>query len=230
LSQNRTLERNHFTPGTTLVDISYSLTKRTNDITVVSRKVQAPDSSYPINSGGATFGGPGLITNTYNYTYNLPNSVIGDNTPFGVFTFSVVASDSGLLSFTASQTVEFVYPYIYSFNTTDYSLIDGNITSILGASYVKIINTYGSQSVPLSNPTIPKYLYFMYPSSYGLLSEILDDNGFSETLSGVGASWTFSQNVDVTDPTSGNWQGLYNVYKKTEISTMPTSQNYKFNF
>jgi len=227
LSQNRTLERNHIS-GTTPVVVSYSLTKRTNDITLVSLKAQKPDGSYPINAGGATFGGPGLITNTYPFTYNLPNSDIGDDTQFGVFTFSVIPSD-GTYIFTASQTVEFVYPYIYSFNTTDYPLTSGNIPFIL-SSYTKVINSYGSQSIPLSNPTTPQYLYFMYPSNYGLLSEILDDNGFSESLSGVGASWTFSQNVSVTDPTAGNWQGLYNIYKKTQLSTMPTSQNYKFNF
>jgi hypothetical protein len=71
----------------------------------------------------------------------------------------------------------------------------------------------------------------MYPSHYGLLSEILDGNGFSESLSGVGASWTFSQDVTVTEPLGpGNWSHPYNIYKKTQLSTMPTSQDYKFNF
>ena len=226
LSQNRTLERDHANP--TSVAISYTLTKRTFNITGTSLIAQRPDGMYPISASGPSLAGSGLTTSNNTYTYTVQNSDINANTQSGVFTFSVVPND-GTYSFTASQTVEFVYPYIYSFNTTDYSLISGNIPSIL-SSYTKIINTYGSQSVPLSNPTTPQYLYFMYPSHYGLLSEILDGNGFSESLSGVGASWTFSQNVAVTDPASSNWSHPFNIYKKTQLSTMPTSQDYKFNF
>ena len=227
LSQNRTLERDHANP--TSVAIYYTLTKRTFNITGTSLKAQRPDGMYPISASGPGLPGSGLTTLTTTYTYTVQNSDINANTQSGVFTFSVVPND-GTYSFTASQTVEFVYPYIYSFNTTDYSLISGNIPSIL-SSYTKIINTYGSQSVPLSNPTTPQYLYFMYPSHYGLLSEILDGNGFSESLSGVGASWTFSQNVAVADPSiPSKWNQPFNIYKKTELSTMPTSQDYKFNF
>ena len=227
LSQNRTLERDHANP--TSVAISYTLTKRTFNITGTSLIAQRPDGMYPISASGPSLTGSGLTTSNNTYTYTVQNSDINANTQSGVFTFSVVPND-GTYSFTASQTVEFVYPYIYSFNTTDYSLISGNIPSIL-SSYTKIINTYGSQSVPLSNPTTPQYLYFMYPSHYGLLSEILDGNGFSESLSGVGASWTFSQNVAVADPSiPSKWNQPFNIYKKTELSTMPTSQDYKFNF
>jgi hypothetical protein len=103
------------------------------------------------------------------------------------------------------------------------------MTALFGVSYNKIINSYGSQSVPLSNPTTPKYLYFMYPSHYGLLSEILDGNNFSESLSGPVLAWTFSQNVTVTDP-FGKWSNPYNIYRKIELSIMPPSQDYKFNF
>ena len=226
LSQNRTLERDHANP--TSVAISYSLTKRTFDITGTSLIYMNADGTI-ISQSGPTLAGTGLTTSNNTYTYTVAAADINANTQSGIFTFSVVPND-GTYSFTASQTVEFVYPYIYSFDTTDYALTSGNMTTLFGSSYNKIINNYGSQSVPLSNPTTPQYLYFMYPSHYGLLSEILDGNGFSESLSGVGASWTFSQNVTVTDPISGNWLHPYNIYKKTQLSTIPTSQDYKFNF
>ena len=226
LSQNRTLERNHV--NNTSVSISYSLTKRTNDITSTDLKAQRPDGTFVINVSGPTFGGPGLITNNYPYTYTVLPTSINANTQSGIFTFSVIPSD-GTYIFTASQTVEFVYPYIYSFDIVNHPLTSGDMNTLFGTDYNKIINNYGSQSIPLSNPTTPKYLYFMYPSHYGLLSEILDSNGFSESLSGVGASWTYSQNVDITDP-FGKWNHPYNIYKKTQLSTMPTSQDYKFNF
>jgi hypothetical protein len=226
LSQNRTLERDH--SSSTSVAISYSLTKRTFNITGTSLIYMNADGTI-VSQSGPTLAGTGLITSNNTYTYTVLAADINANTQSGVFTFSVVPND-GTYSFTASQTVEFVYPYIYSFSTTDYPLTSVDVNTLLGISHTKIINSYGSQSIPLSNPTTPQYLYFMYPSHYGLLSEILDGNGFSESLSGVGASWTFSQNVSVTDPTSGNWQHPFNIYKKSQLSTMPTSQDYKFNF
>lgn len=228
LSQNRTLERDHANP--TSVAISYTLTKRTFNITGTSLIAQRPDGVFPINVSGPTLTGSGLTTSNNNYTYTVQNSDINANTQSGVFTFSVVPND-GTYSFTASQTVEFVYPYIYSFSTTDYPLTQIDIDTLLGSTHTKIINSYGSQSIPLSNPTTPQYLYFMYPSNYGLLSEILDGNGFSESLSGVGASWTYSQNVTVAEQSiPSKWNHPFNIYKKTQLSTMPTSQDYKFNF
>ena len=229
LSQNRTFERNHI--SNTPVYISYSVIKRTNDITSTYLRAQRPNGAFAVDDGtGLILSGPGLITsNNISYTYNLPSAAISGNTQSGLFTFSVVPSD-GTYIFTASQTIEFVYPYIYSFDIVNHPLTSGDMNTLFGTDYNKIINNYGSQSIPLSNPTTPKYLYFMYPSHYGLLSEILDGNGFSESLSGVGASWTYSQNVDISDP-FGRWLSHpYNIYKKTQLSTMPTSQDYKFNF
>ena len=229
LSQNRTFERDHFT--NTSVYISYSVIKRTNDVTSTYLRAQRPNGVFAVDDGsGVTPTGPGLITsNNINYTYTVPASAIGGNTQSGMFTFSVVPND-GTYSFTASQTVEFVFPYIYSFDTVNRPLTTIDMTALFGVSYNKIINNYGSQSIPLSNPTTPKYLYFMYPSDYGLLSEILDGNNFSESLSGPVASWTFSQNVIISDP-FGKWLTQpYNIYRKTELSTMPPSQDYKFNF
>ena len=97
-----------------------------------------------------------------------------------------------------------------------------------GTTRTKVINTYGSQSIPLVNPTTPRYLYFMYPSIYGTLSAIKDGNDFSESL--TGGSWTYSYNVSVTDPSSANWTAPYNVYKKTVQSIISPSQIYKFIF
>jgi hypothetical protein len=110
LSQNRTLERDHANP--TSVAISYSLTKRTFDITGTSLKAQSPDGTFVLNVAGPTLTGSGLTTSNNTYTYTVLAADINANTQSGIFTFSVVPND-GTYSFTASQTVEFVHPYIY---------------------------------------------------------------------------------------------------------------------
>lgn len=227
LTLGRFLERNHST--STSIAISYTLTKRTFNITSTLLKVLRSDGTFAANVSGPTLTATGLSSSNYTHTYTVPAADINGNTHSGVFTFSVVPSD-GTFSFTASQTVEFVHPYVYGFSTQSYALTQANMATLFSESYNKIINGYGSQSVPLSNPTTPKYVYFMYPSHYGLLSEILDGNNFSESLSGAGASWTFSQNINVTDPISTHWQHPYNIYRKIQQAILPTSQDYKFNF
>ena len=227
LSTNRTLERDHST--NTSIAISYAITKRSFNITSTSLRFQRPDGTISSFSG-PTLAGPGLTTSSHTYTFTVPSSSISASTQSGLFTFSVVPND-GTYSYTSAQTVEFVYPYITAWGTVDAILSQVGIAGLFadaGTTRTKVINTYGSQSIPLVNPTTPRYLYFMYPSIYGTLSAIKDGNDFSESL--TGGSWTYSYNVSVTDPSSANWTAPYNVYKKTVQSIISPSQIYKFIF
>jgi hypothetical protein len=227
LSTNRTFERDHSV--NTSIAISYAITKRSFNITSTSLRFQRPDGTI-VSAAGPTLAGAGLTTSSHTYTFTVPFSSISANTQSGLFTFSVVPND-GTYSYTSAQTVEFVYPYITAWGTVDAILSQGGISGLFadaGTTRAKVINTYGSQSIPLVNPTTPRYLYFMYPSIYGTLSAIKDGNDFSESLNG--GSWTYSYNVSVTDPSSANWTTPYNVYKKTVQSIISPSQIYKFIF
>jgi hypothetical protein len=230
LSTNNTLERNH--TGGASIAISYTITKRTFNITSTARKAQRPDGTFPVNDNGSGLSGAGLITSSpTSYIFTIPGNSISASTQSGLFTFSVVPSGGVGNIFTASQTVEFVYPYITAWGTLDAVLTQVGIQQLFadaGTTRAKVINTYGSQSIPLVNPTTPRYLYFMYPSIYGTLSAIKDGNDFSESL--TGGTWTYSYNVDVTDPSSSVWATNYNVYKKTVQSIISPSQIYKFIF
>jgi len=228
LSTNRTLERNH--SSSTSIAISYAITKRTFNITSTALKAQRPDGNFAVNASGPTLAGSGLTTSSHTYTFTITSGNISANTQSGLFTFSVVPTD-GTYSYSANATVEFVYPYLNAWSTVDAVLTGSGITTLfsdINTSYSKVINNYGSQSISLLNPTTPRYLYFMYPSIYGTLSAIKDGNDFSESL--TGGSWTYSYNVVITDPASGNWSTAYNIYKKTVLSTISPSQTYKFIF
>lgn len=227
LSTNQTFERDH--SADTSIAISYTITKRSFNISSTSLRFQRPDGTISSFSG-PTLAGSGLTTSSHTYTFTVPFSSISANTQSGLFTFSVVPND-GTYSYTTAQTVEFVYPYITAWGTVDAVMSSGGISSLfsdLNTTRTKVINNYGSQSIPLVNPTTPRYLYFMYPSIYGTLSAIKDGNDFSESL--IGGSWTYSYNISVTDPSSANWVTNYNVYKKTVPSIISPSQIYKFIF
>ena len=90
----------------------------------------------------------------------------------------------------------------------------------------KRIDIMGSQSLALSGSG---YLYFIYPSSYGTLSNILDGNDFVEYTHGSYGTWTYSTNTLNSPP--GYWNSVnFYVYRKTLETTIPPSQIYKFNF
>ena len=232
LSTNRTLERNH--SSNTSIAISYTLTKRSFDIgpPLGGSTIEAvrADGNTFISTSGPTLTGPGLTTSSHTYTYTILPGNISANTQSGLFTFSVIPDD-GTYSYAASQTVEFVYPYITAWGTVDAAFTSVGISGLfsnVNTTYAKVINNYGSQSISIVNPTTPRYLYFMYPSIYGTLSAIKDGNDFSEALNG--GSWTYSYNITITDPAAANWSGVYNVYKKNVLSTINPSQTYKFIF
>jgi len=72
------------------------------------------------------------------------------------------------------------------------------------------------------------YAYFAYPSYYGVLTSILDENLFAEYTTGDLSTWTYSLYTSITGT---NWSGgQYYVFKKLAVTTTNPTQTYKFNF
>jgi hypothetical protein len=211
-------ERNH-TSGTSS-QFSYTLIKRTADIT--SSLVQISNSAGVILSGypGGTLSGTGYLTQTYNDVFTFSGAQILANTN-GNFTFSISVTD-GTQSATASTTMKFVYPYFYGFSATT-----SNIQNIING-LTKLVDVQDDQTVSLAGTG---YLYYVYPANYSTLAKIYDGNGFLLWQSGTtSTSWTYSTNT-ISSP-SGIWGGTsYLVFRRVNVSTIPTpSQAYQFNF
>jgi hypothetical protein len=222
LGANNTLERNH--NSSTTIAYQYSLTKATYNITLTRLQAIRNDGVVVVNDPSlSTLSGPGLITQTFTNTRSLITSDISalSNGPC-IMTFSVVPQD-GTSSATASQRIEFVYPYFYGYNATD--VTNSSEFNSINSSLSKRIDIYGSQSLAINGTG---YLYFGYPSYYGVLSSIQDGSGWIEYSPSNLATWTYSLYNSVTGT---NWSGgQYYVFKKFAVTTTNPTQTYKFNF
>lgn len=220
LQPNRTLERDHVSGYT--INYSYTLTKRTQDIIQNALRVVNGNGVVVLNTSGATLSGVGLLTQTFNTSVAISNTNISSVTGYNVFTFSSTPND-GTQSYTASTTIEFVWPYFYGFNAT---YVNSGFNSILN-NLTKRIDNRTDQVLALSGTG---YLYFCYPSLYGTVSSILDGNDYVEYTHGSSGVWTYStENLSSQD--GFGWTGRqYYIYRKTLETTIPSTQNYKFNF
>jgi hypothetical protein len=218
-------ERNNI--SSTNVPFTYALTRRSNDVTS-SSIIGLGISSFPVLSPGPTISNPGFLSNSYSGSYTFSSVQVTTNTG-GVFTFSYTATD-GTTAYTATQSMKFVYPYFFGFYPTTptfSSTIMNNVVNSLSGG--KLVADYGSQSVGLGGSG---YICFLYPYSYGLLSEIYDGNGFLLWQSGSASiSWTYSTSAISINSPSGFWSSSYRVFRTTAPVSIPLpSQNYQFNF
>ena len=199
---NVVFERSH--SSGMYIPFTYTLIKRSNSI--ISSQVSAiGNSSIPVIPTGPTFGGSGYQSNSYSGGYTFSSIQISGNLG-GVFTFSCNASD-GTTTYTATQSIKFVYPYFFGFYPTTptfSSIVMNNVLSTLDSSGGKLVRDYGSQSVGIGGSG---FICFCYPYSYGLLSTIYDGNGFLLWQVGsASTSWTYS-----TSPISLNKIGRAHV-------------------
>lgn len=216
------LERNH--SGNTTISYNYSLTKRSYDIASTQRVILG----YPgvnINTPDQTVSGSGLIIQNFTDSYTFSGSQIqsSDNT----FTFSIIPSD-GTFSYTATDVINFVYPYFYGFsNTLATNTIDFN--NIVSNDLYKNVDIKQNQNLSLYG--LNEYLYFSYPASYGTISTIYDSSNFLIYEAGSTTSiWTYSTITNINSPI-GYWSGIpYLVYRTINKSTIPSTEEYKFNF
>lgn len=220
---NNAVERHHST--NTVVNFTYTLTKRTNNITQTD--IQIFNSTGAVSGApvGLTLSGTGLQTLSVTTVATISSSDISAVTGFNPFTFSVTPTD-GTQSFTASATLNFVYPYFYGFAATNSNNSVAIINDVLPA-IVKRVDIKTNQTLSISGNN--EYLYFIYPFIYGTLSTILDGNNFVEYTHGNFGTWTYSTNV-LNSPNTYWSAAQYYVYRKNLPTTVPPSQNYKFNF
>jgi hypothetical protein len=227
LSYNNTLERIHTGSPAITIYYTYTLTKRTYDITSTNFSLFRNSTSFAPGGGwpSTTLSGSGLISQTYTgNSVGIAGSGISAYTGKSVFTFSLSPFD-GTGSSTASTYFEVVYPYFYGFSSTS-SSTDITINTYAMNETSKRVDTFGSQSLAINGTG---YLHFIYPSSYGTISSIKDGNDFTEYTHNSVGIWTYSQNF--LDSPDSYWNnGSFYVYRKTLSTTIPPSQIYKFNF
>jgi hypothetical protein len=228
LGFNNAVERRHTTSTNTIVNFTYTLTKRSDDIIQTDILISNSTGAVPGAPTGLTLSGTGLQTLSVTTVATISSNNISTITGFNPFTFSVTPTD-GTQSFTASATLNFVYPYFYGFAATNSSVDATIITDVL-----PVINLNGGKRVDIkTNQTLALsgtgHLYFIYPQIYGTLSTILDGNNFIEYTHGNFGTWTYSTNT-LNSPNSYWSSAQYYVYRKNLPTTIPPSQNYKFNF
>lgn len=243
LSYNNTVERKQQPTSTPAITINYSftLTKRTNNISSTNFSLKREGTAFAPSGGwpSITLSGSGLVNQSYTgYSIGINGSSIagGSTTNRNVFTFSLYASD-GTSGLTSSTYFEVVYPYFYGFATT--ASTTGIASNQLGTDYsngyiVKRIDKKTNQTLAVNSYALPGdvgYLHFMYPAIYGTLSSIQDGNDFVEYTHNSAGVWTYSS-ISITHPNgSSYWSGVnYYIYRKTIVTLIPPSQNYKFNF
>jgi hypothetical protein len=154
-------------------------------------------------------------TGTYNSTSNLTWS--NSPTPMVLyyphtFTFRVDFTNSSQLN--SNILVEFAAPTYYGV------LSIGSVNETNIKTLTKRIRKKSNDTNLNFNPTIQRYVY-AYPSIYGDLFSIIDQNGFNVTASFTKSVLSFT----LTDLTSEN----YNVYVSNSNTTQVNFKN-SFNF
>ena len=223
LSFNNTFERDHSSGYT--VNYSYTLTKTTDDITSTSLLI-VRQSTVIATIVGSVLSGTGLVTQTYTGTQFISGvTLLGGGTSIrNFYTFSCTPFD-GTSYGTGSTIFEGVFPYFYGFSTTNTDNTS-TINSTVLPALTKRVDAKIGLTLSLAGTG---YLYFCYPAIYGTLSNIKDGNDYVEYTHGSSGAWTYS-NPNLNSP-SGKWSSIpYYVYRKYLASTIPPSQNYKFNF
>ena len=169
-----------------LVALAATTTKRTDNITAVKFRRNGADIysvPAPNPAGGVE-------------TYN--DAVLVDATT----TYDSQVSDGTTAVISNSRTYTFVYPYYYGVGAQ--GLTAAQVAGLAKSVAIKSNKAY------VFNPTNQVY-YMAYPASYGVLTSILDTNGF-ETI----GDWTLRvENITGLD-------GLvvsYNIYEFNNLTT-----------
>jgi hypothetical protein len=119
---------------------------------------------------------------------------------------------------TITKSLTGIYPFLFGMSS---SILNGStLYDTFGST--KLLETQGNKTI-LLNGTL-EYIYFMFPSSYGNLVSIIDQNGFNVTGS------FYNQTVSLNSTgLSSNYTINYNVYRTTDVTSV-SSGNYQFKF
>lgn len=180
------------------ITLNYSVTKRSLNVNSTTLINMIPGSIPPIISNGHL-----TVVGTSSGVY-----ISNTNT-----TFQITSSD-GTQSVSASQSLNFVYPYFSG------TLVSPTINFAGLSTLNKIISTEQNQTVGLTGSG---YIYFIYDNSYPVLSHILDQNGLT-------SSFTYSV-VTLTSP-SWLWAShQFKVYRSTSLYSFGSpAPNYQFKY
>ncbi len=132
---------------------------------------------------------------------------------------STTGDSSGLLISSSTITFSSVYPYIYGLSTTDYSSGVGIYNGI-----PVFVITKSNKTITYNSPAIKKYIYYAYPSSYGGLTSIKDQNNFE---------WIDAFDKHTANVTSVgkvvDWTREYYIYK-SKLKTSPVNWDFTFTY
>lgn len=183
-----------------------------DDVEILSAVVQSP-------AGGATiysipFPAPPLPA-TITYSYIDPN-VSADKT---YQVKIIVARDATSIIITSSiKNVYAVIPYLYGEN-----VLQLDQTNIYGAAGISKLIQVQANSVQIAYSASLEYLHFAWPTAYGMISQIVDNNGFNQSFgpAGSGSDWEYITAV----VNSGIWAEEMYI-----LTQGPTSVNGTFTF
>lgn len=186
--------------------ISGTLTLNDED-TVTERRV------IDVTGGNSTLDNP--TSNNISFTISSPVTVTSGS--FQSYRIEADVDNNGSpTTLSASRSITGVYPFLYGMESSD--LNNSNFYTTL----TKDVSAKGDKNVTLNGSS--SYIYFMYPSSYGSLSGIIDPNGFDVT-----GSFTESTVTVDSSGLDNNWSGIsYTLYKS--VLTNINSAAYEFNF
>lgn len=126
-------------------------------------------------------------------------------------TYTIQVTD-GTASVSASASLTYVYPYFWGVTSSVLSFTSSNILSNLN----KVIKTKSDTSLNLIGDE--SHIYFLYPSSYGSLSSIIDPVTGWNFIS----SFTEIYSAIALTSSSPTWSSTYSVYSYTAGSGITT--------
>ena len=142
---------------------------------------------------GTTISAP--ITFNWNYNKDITTQTLTDctladetvrtatyNTDISTDKTFTLSANDGKNNVSKSVSYTFVYPYYVGVSSTD-TLTETDIKAL-----TKKVETKGSKTINYT--TAQSYMVFAYPSSYGAISSVIDQNGFNVTSSFVRSTVT----------------------------------------
>lgn len=201
-----------FTYQSPTVTLSSTYTVRTEEFGTSVSSIQWTATTVETSSPILTVQfkqGSTLLYNYPNPTQTGGTQIWVDTTPVTTTaSFNAYAGDGTSTGTSNTVTFTFVYPYYYGVGAQ-------NLTFAQVQALTKLVQTHQTTTTTTS-PNNQVY-YFAYPQSYGVLTSILDQNGF-ETISGYTRR---SGTMTMLDLTVQN----YYVYEFNSLTTQTNFQN-----
>jgi hypothetical protein len=154
--------------------------------------------------------------NTFPYasTYSVIDSNVSSSHVYQAYISASNNGSPGIISST-TKNVNFIYPYLWGMSATP-----GLSGNSLYTTLTRQVQSYGNKTISMVGNGV--YVYFCYPSTYPLLTSILDQNLFQ-----LFTSFEYSASVSIiSSGLSSNWIANYNVYRSKLIAD--PNGNYQF--